>query len=189
MTSTAAAFALLAGTTTEHISGLIEHEQLFKDYETGRVSDEGFRTGLRVLLAMEATDEEIDKAWNAMLLDLPVARIELLKRLGNQYRIFLLSNTNQIHVDAFNKILYDAVGYEDLCPLFEVGYYSHLINLRKPNTDIFEFVLKENGLEASETLFIDDNGANIAGADSVGIHTLHVVGPDTLINYFDEQEI
>ncbi len=84
----------------------------------------------------------------------------------------LLSNTNHIHLDAFNKIYYTGSRNKPFEKFFDKIYYSCEIGLRKPNADIYEFVLKENDLEAAKTLFIDDSVQNIEAANAVGLQTI-----------------
>ena len=87
-----------------------------------------------------------------------------------KYRLFLLSNTNEIHIKAFSAYLKKAYGFSDFSDYFENWYYSCRIGKRKPDQEIFEFVLSENGLIPSETLFIDDSPQHIEGAKKTGIH-------------------
>ncbi|MGF1496662.1 MAG: HAD family hydrolase [Elainellaceae cyanobacterium] len=155
-----------------------QHSQvsLFDDYETGRLTSAEFRQGLRQLLCLTCLDQEIDAAWNAMLLDIPRQRIDLLKEVRQRKRIFLLSNTNEIHKLAFDQIFADSLGSTSgtISDLFEQAYYSHLMGDRKPNPSIFQRILDENGLNPGRTLFIDDTAQHIAGAQSVGLQTCHL---------------
>lgn len=139
-------------------------------FETGRASEEDFFK--EVTKGYNISTEDFEKAWNAMLLDFPRERFELLKQLGNSYRLFLCSNTNSIHLRSFRKEVnkFD----EDFDSLFEKTYYSHMVGLRKPGVEIFQLILDENDLKASETLFLDDTTIHLAGAQKVGIKTIHV---------------
>jgi HAD superfamily hydrolase (TIGR01509 family) len=148
------------------------NKQLFEDIETGAITPQQFRDGIRETIKSDAVDEAIDAAWNAMLLDFPEERIRLLEKLRSKYRLFLLSNTNAIHLQAYAQILHKAFGFTDLSHIFEKEYYSFRIGMRKPNVEIFQFVLSENKLIASETLFIDDSSQHIEGANGVGLQTL-----------------
>ena len=159
---------------------------LFDAYETGRISDAEFRAGLREQYYIEATDAEIDEAWNALLLDIPEERIHLLRELGNKYRLFLLSNTNAIHLVRFNQIVAESFTIPDLDSLFEKTYYSHLIGQRKPDAVVFEQILAENNLEAAETLFVDDSIQHIEGANTVGLKTLFLAPPLTINEAFKD---
>jgi glucose-1-phosphatase len=160
--------------------------KLFDDLETGRISEEEFRNQVRECYQVEGTDEQIDAAWNAMLLDIPAERIELLQKLKKKYRLFLLSNTNAIHLIGFNKIVEDSFGIPSLDSLFDKTYYSHLVGQRKPDVVIFEQVLTENRLKREETLFIDDSIQHIESADKCGIQTLHLAPPLTINQVFKD---
>jgi FMN phosphatase YigB (HAD superfamily) len=158
--------------------------QLFDDYETGSISDQAFREGLRQHYQVDAGDAEIDAAWNSMLLDLPAERVALLRELGKRYRLFLLSNTNAIHLVRFSQLVSDAYPQVSLESLFEKTYYSHLIGQRKPDARVFEHILQQHALNRHETLFIDDSYQHIAGASQVGLCTLFLAPPLTINEVF-----
>ena len=124
-----------------------------------------------------------------MLRGLPIKKLQLLQTLKKKYNVYLLSNTNGIHVSYINKIMLPAVTNDkiSLDSYFHRAYYSHIMNKRKPNADIFEQVLEENALLPEQTLFLDDNIGNIEGARQLGIKTVHVVTPDLILEYFHEQ--
>lgn len=154
-------------------------------YEKGLISEEEFRDFVRKTYAVKASDEAVDKAWNAMLVGLPMGKLELLQRLMKTYNVFLLSNTNTIHLRYINEVMLPPVaGVNSLDPYFHRTYYSHLMNKRKPDADIFLQVLEENNLKAAESLFLDDNLQNVEGARAVGMQAVHVVTPDFVIDYF-----
>jgi putative hydrolase of the HAD superfamily len=148
-----------------------KQNQLFDDFETGKISASKFRNQLQNQMNISLTDNEFDNAWNAMLIELPVKRIQLLQNLKRKYPIFLLSNTNEIHIKAFQKIIASTIGYTTFKDCFKMVYYSSDIGLRKPNSDCFEMVLTENDLTAEKTLFIDDSAQHINGAKAIGIQT------------------
>lgn len=160
------------------------HHDEFKHYETGAIGDEEFRSFLRDMLNFGGTDQQLDDAWNAMILDIPAERLELLKRLRQQYGLFLLSNTNAIHMDCVHERL-SLHGAGNFDPYFHKQYYSHLINRRKPDADIYQFVLDDNNLRPDHVLFIDDNADNIEGAANLGIQTLHINKPTALMDFFN----
>jgi putative hydrolase of the HAD superfamily len=157
---------------------------LFDDYETGKIDETTFFKRLNELSGSALPYEKAKAAWNAMLLDFPLARLRLLEELGQNHRLFLLSNTNATHQAAFEIILQEAVGHSNLNPWFEQVYFSHHIGLRKPNAAVFQWVLEQNDLKAGETLFIDDSEQHVVGARSVGIQA-KLLKPGTMI----EQEI
>ena len=161
-----------------------QQSNLFDLYETGTSTCHQFRDQLRQEYNLEATDEQIDEAWNAMLLDIPAERIELLRELDKTHRLFLLSNTNAIHLIAFNKIVADSFTIPSLDSLFEKTYYSHLIGQRKPDAVVFEQIVQENNLNKAETLFIDDSIQHIVSAKEVGLQTLHLAPPLTINEVF-----
>ncbi|MBI3519535.1 MAG: HAD-IA family hydrolase [Bacteroidetes bacterium] len=104
-----------------------------------------------------------------MLLDFPLHRLQLLTSLKSKYRLFLLSNTNETHITEFERSLHLQHGYKNLEPFFEKVYYSCRMGMRKPDTEIFRFVLQQNQLNPLETLFIDDSPQHIEGALKTGI--------------------
>jgi glucose-1-phosphatase len=152
----------------------ITHEDTFwKQYETGRLTDMEFVAAARQLAIEGTSDEDIILAWNSMLLDFPQERVELLDRLKNKYRLFLFSNTNSIHLQSFHKSFRDVYARE-MDSLFEKAWYSHVINRRKPDLEAFRFVVEDCGLEAAETLFIDDSLPNVEGARAAGLQAKHL---------------
>lgn len=157
---------------------------LFDDFEKGLTDSKQFREGLRKYI--NTNDDNINKAWNAMLLDFPKERLELLKKLKNNYRLFLLSNTNDIHITWYSNYLLKVYGSKDLSHIFEKDYYSYKTGMRKPEKEIFELVMKENKLNPEETLFIDDSSQHIEGAKKVNIHAYLLKAPETIIDLFED---
>jgi len=159
-----------------------QQTNLFDLLEKGNISDDSFRDEIRKFAQKNLSDEAIDNAWNAMLLDFPPARLETLMLLKSKYKTFLLSNTNSIHYRAYTQTLKTNFGKENLSDYFHKEYYSHLIKRRKPNPDVFRFVINDQNLQPHETLFIDDSKQHILGAQSVNLQTHLLVG-ETLENY------
>lgn len=160
---------------------------IFDKFETGRISEKDFLDGLNQEVP-QASELELADAWNAMLLDLPKDRLDLLRMLGKHYRIFLLSNTNSIHERAFLKEMKRVYGSDLLLEeIFEEVYMSHKINKRKPNADCFEYVLERHNLLAAETLFIDDSIQHVLGAEKVGLKTYHLKDMDTILGLFPDK--
>ncbi len=182
--TTAREFAKLGGISEDEVHHRMIQSREFHDYEKGLTSDASFRGRVREILGINAPDVEIDRCWNAMLLDIPINRIQLLKRLKTKYRIFLLSNTNEIHLKCFTGIVRQATGKASLDSYFEKAYYSHRMKMRKPDPEIYDFVLDENKLNPTHTIFLDDNLANLIGAELCGIKTFHVQDPDLLFTLF-----
>lgn len=160
-------------------------DPIFTAFEQGDVSAEEFRDFIRQKLnAPQLTDQQIDHAWNSLLVGIAPGNHELLLELKTKYRTFLLSNINPIHYDYIMNYLKSDFGFEGNDHLFEKVYYSHLVGKRKPNAEIFELVLHENALVPSETLFIDDSQQHIAAAQKLGIQTYLMTFPDTIQAFF-----
>lgn len=151
----------------------LRQSHLFDALEKGTITPAAFRDRIRSISSLPLTDVQIDDAWNAILIDLPEENITFLKSLKNKYRIFLLSNTNEIHEQAFTDLIQKKFGENVLKNVFENIYYSHRLHLRKPDPAIFSYVLKENNLLASETLFVDDSFQHIEGARIAGLQTFY----------------
>jgi len=176
------AFVAMGATDWRKYFGLGHAASFFSDYETGHISDREFIDSLKALTGAEVTEKELVDAWNALLLDFPPERIELLKALRRHYRLFLFSNTNALHLTAFRQIYRDAFGVGSLEDLFEKTYYSHLIGQRKPDKSSFEHILAENGLVAAETLFVDDALVNVEAAVSVGMKGFYLKPGMTILD-------
>lgn len=162
----------------------LHQSDLFDAFERGEVSVDAFRDALRPQLNAGVTNDEIDTSWNAMLLDLPSERLTLLQSLQAQKRIFLLSNTNRIHVEAFERDIDSLQGPRALTSCFEQTYYSCDVGMRKPEERIFRMVVESHGLSPNETLFIDDSPQHIEGAKKAGLNAYHLTGGETIIDLF-----
>ncbi len=146
-----------------------EINRLCMEFETGVYCSIEMRRKFREMTGFKCTDEQFDKAWNALLIDFPPVRIRRVEEVAKKYKTYLLSNTNPIHARHFNAELNKHFGYESLDHLLDKAWYSHNLGLRKPDERIFERVLKVSKLNASETLFLDDSLINIRAAESLGI--------------------
>jgi len=158
---------------------------LFDDFEKGNISSGHFRKELLKWLPSATKEEQVDEAWNALLIGFPKEKVSLLQNLKDRYRLLLLSNTNDIHLPAVLKMMDTALEPGIMGKLFQKQYYSYKMGMRKPDSEIFEFVVKENSLNPSTTLFIDDSIQNLKGADSIGIQTLHCHSSLNLFEYFN----
>lgn len=147
---------------------------LFAGLETGACSPEDFYHAFRLETGLTATNEKIAAAWNAMLLDFRMGSMAYLETLKGNYRVFLLSNTNQIHLEAFREIHFRQFGHHGFDDHFEKAWYSHELGLRKPHPECYNAVMERHGLLPGETLFVDDTLVNIEGAAKSGLGTLHL---------------
>ena len=118
-----------------------------------------------------------------MLLDLPEKRLALLLSLKSKYKLFLLSNTNAIHIKAISNQLGNTQ-WKDFCNLFDKMYLSHEIGVRKPSIEAFQFILKQQKLNPNEVLFIDDSPQHIEGAKKLGINCYHLKDRKISLLYF-----
>ena len=156
--------------------------ELFELLETGKISPEEFHNAFVEETGLHLSYEQLKYAWTALLLDFPVERIKWLQEIGKRYKTFLFSNTNKIHHDVFAEMFREKTGFEDFNKLFVKAYYSHEMGLRKPYPESYLYILNEQQLKPQETLFIDDTLKNIEGAEQVGLQTLHLVPPKTVLD-------
>lgn len=154
-----------------HSLGLVttrELELINQSYEKGTITTREFINQYQQLIPQTST-EQIIQAWNAILKGFPKHRLDFIQKLAkeNQYKLILLSNTNELHI---NWIKENITFYTTFQSCFDAFYLSHEIHLRKPNTDIFQFVLDTHQIQPAETLFIDDTFANTNTARQLGFH-------------------
>lgn len=168
---TLTAFATLTGASKTDIQNAYGSNPVFMAYEKGEVSDLEFRNSIRKLFSVKATDTEIDHCWNAMLVDLPVSTLTMLEKLKKHFRVFVLSNTNTIHINYVNESMLQG---KVLDSWFHKAYYSHLLGMRKPELEIYQHVLEQNRLIPNQTIFLDDNPDNLKAANSLYIQTLQI---------------
>jgi putative hydrolase of the HAD superfamily len=180
------AFVQLGVKDFDRLFSQLNQHHLFDDFEKGLISADEFRKRLKSISNVPLTDQQVDDAWNAILINLPKENIELLKRLKKNYRLFLLSNTNEIHEKAFTEMMMRDFGENVLPDIFEGIYFSHRMHKRKPDAEIFKQVLKENNLAAGETLFIDDSPQHIDAAKQLGIQTSLFEKGKTIADIFKE---
>jgi putative hydrolase of the HAD superfamily len=178
-------FSRLSGKSRERVQDIYVSTPGFLQYEKGDIDDSTFRDFVRETFSIKVDDATIDDCWNAMLRGIPGIKLDLLVRLQSEFRVFLLSNTNAIHLEHINGVMLPK-GKEQktLDGYFHKAYYSHRMGKRKPDAEIFEQVLEENHLVPEQTLFLDDYAVNIEGAKAVGIKTVHVTSPNLILDYF-----
>jgi putative hydrolase of the HAD superfamily len=143
-------------------------DDIFYLMEQGKVSPTEFRNGVRKLISGEVTDEQIDMAWCAMLLDFPEIRVEMLRKLRKEYKIYLFSNTNAIHVSRYHDDFRRHHGFE-VSTLFETDFYSNEIGYRKPAPEAFLEIIRLSGINPEESIFIDDSLPNVEAAITCGM--------------------
>jgi putative hydrolase of the HAD superfamily len=147
---------------------------LFDDFEKGKIKPEDFISSFKESENLKIKEIDFINAWNAMLLEIPVEKLEFIENLKKNYKIILLSNTNEIHIKKFEDDLKKNNMLEQFYKCFDKIYYSSRMGKRKPEENCFNQVLEENGLIAENTLFIDDSVQHIEGAKKAGIKTFHL---------------
>jgi len=164
---------------------LIAQNDLF---EKGKINELEFINSFLKYIP-NATIEEIVKAWNSIIGDFPLERLEFLQMLSSRYRLFLLTNTDSIHISRFEH----KVGmsfYSDFYHCFEKVYYSYEMGMRKPDTEIFNTIIRKHDLSPKRTLFIDDKKDNTDAAQSLGLHVWNLkVGEEDVIDLFDQKHL
>ncbi len=167
---THAAFRALGTHKFDNAWSPASQSALFETYEKGLMDTAAFRQGLRQHLHLvDASDAALDQAWNAMLLDIPQDRLDWLVRIGEQYRVFLLSNTNEMHLAHIHSHAMPPQRRPRLADYFEHAYYSCDIHHRKPEAAAFTHVLQQQRLVPGETLFVDDLPINVQAARDLHI--------------------
>ena len=164
---------------------IMRQTDVFNLLDTGKISLPEFRQTIRDYSLKNLSNAQIDDAWCAMLLDFPEENIVLLQKLKNEgYKLFLLSNTNEMHIEYYTKYLKQQFGRDLLTELFDRVFYSHEIGYRKPNREAYEYVLKVENLKPAETLFIDDLEHNVIAARQTGMQAYHHRKGDSIIDLF-----
>jgi epoxide hydrolase-like predicted phosphatase len=178
------AFADLAGISEEEATQRFHAKDFYHRFEIGEITNDEFRDLMKNEFGENLTGDQIDVAWSALLLDMPKERLDKIQELGKSYRVFLLSNTNAIHIKEVTERAAN-LGY-NFSGLFEKMFLSYQMGFMKPEPAFYEEVLKNSGLLASETVFIDDNADNIKGAESLGIQTIWLSPIGSLLGKLSE---
>lgn len=150
----------------------MKQSHLFDNFEKGLISPSSFRKEIKKEGEISSSDEEIDLAWNAMLLDFPLHRLLFLEKIAKHVPCFLFSNTNAIHIQEFKNRMNAQKLISRFENAFQTIYYSFELGQRKPDSEGFLHILKENNLIAEKTLFIDDSEQHIEGAKKTGLQSI-----------------
>jgi glucose-1-phosphatase len=158
---------------------------IFEKFDTGQYNPDQFRCELCRLISKNVTDSEIDRMWNALLLDFPPQRLKMIQELKKNYRVYLLSNTNSIHFLHYTKVFNERYNL-NMPDLFDRLFLSYELGMHKPDMEIYCKVLELAGLDASECLFVDDSLPNIEAARQQGIACIHISGDHDVTHYFPD---
>ncbi|KFF15934.1 HAD family hydrolase [Flavobacterium hydatis] len=163
-------------------------DQLNIKFETGNITAEEFISGFQKEIP-NASAKEILNAWNAVLLDFPLYRLEFLQMLSEKYRLFLLSNTDSIHIKTFEHKT-GVSFYSDFYQCFEKVYFSFEIGMRKPNHEAYTYIINKHELSPKRTLFVDDKIENTNAAAELGLQVWNLqVGKEDVVDLFDKKII
>jgi len=155
-------------------------------FEKGKISEVDFIQGFQKFIP-QADLLEIRKAWNAVIGDFPLYRLEFLQMLSRKYRLFLLTNTDSIHINRFEHMVGMSF-FSDFYQCFEKVYYSYEMGMRKPDPAIFSYILNKHDLSPKRTLFVDDKKENTDAAASLGIHVWNLqVGQEDVVDLFEKK--
>ena len=157
---------------------------IFDKIEVGEINSKEFMEALKKK-CNNTSLEQVENAWNAMLSDLPQNRLTLIKKLRDKYKIFLLSNTNEIHMQAFQNKIGEKTWVE-FSALFDKIYLSFEIGFRKPAESAFKIILKENNLKPNEVLFIDDSPQHIETAERLGMNCYYLLDEEDITTIFPD---
>jgi len=164
---------------------LLASDTYFK-LETGAIRPDEFRSAVRNVVDIPYTDDEVDADWNAMLLDIPPERVKFMTRLKSKYKLYLLSNTNHIHWLSYDRYFQDHFDYPSINTFFTHCWYSYLMGVRKPDTEIFRMVMEEGGFQAGEVAFVDDLKENVDAAATQGMTPVHLPPGVEIMELFDQ---
>ncbi|MEM9053558.1 MAG: HAD family phosphatase [Bacteroidota bacterium] len=182
---TIVAFEMLGLENAEMAFSKHRQDVFFKSFERGQISDDEFLNGLAER-TLHQDKNALRSAWCAMLGNLPREKFELLKKLKDEYKLFILSNTNSIHQEWFEQKIDEQYGWSSFTACFEFIAYSHEIGERKPDAEIFEIIPKRFGLDKGETLFIDDTMEHVLGSRRAGIQAIHYKEGENLERLLEE---
>ena len=172
----------------EKIYSQSQQSCLFDSFEIGDITTDQFVTEIQSLFERPPDHQQVTDAWNSMLLDFPTNRLELLKTLKEKFEVYLISNTNEIHYKAFND-LFTKNYKEPFSNYFNCDYYSHLLGMRKPNAEVFNYIIETHSLQSERTLFIDDSIQHVNGADRLGLNTIHLKKGEEIIEMLSRAKI
>lgn len=167
------AFYALGLAGFDEIYSLKKQESFIDQLEKGLITKQQFIDEINTRSGISVEPDLIINAWNALLIGMEVDTLKMLLKLKKKYNTYLLSNTNEMHLEAISRYLQSHHGQVSLNPFFHETYYSCRMGLRKPDKEIYQQILTINNLNPEHTVFIDDNKFNVEAAASLGIMALH----------------
>ncbi len=166
---TAEHWAAQAGCTPADIAARFVRDDFFWSYETGKIDDAEFFSGLRTSLGIELTNAQLLEGWNATFIGEMPGIAGLLARAARHLPLYAFSNTNAAHATHFSR------HHADVLSHFREIFTSSSIGLRKPHAQAYDHVVKAIGVPAGRIVFFDDMIENIDGARARGLQAVHVI--------------
>jgi len=161
-------------------------EKLEKKLETGKINEQQYLEGIQPFTNGASLDA-IKEAWNAGITDFPLYRLEFLQKLAGNYRLFLLSNTDPIHIEKFEQETGPSF-YSDFYQCFEKVYFSHEIGVRKPDAEAFNHVINKHDIQPKRTLVVDDKKFNTDAAEALGFQVWNLQkGEEDVVDLFEKK--
>jgi putative hydrolase of the HAD superfamily len=168
------AFKALGLDDFDELYNLREQTDLFDALEIGKIGKKEFESEIGKYFKKKPAEGKIIEAWQALLIGMREENVRLLRSLRPYYRLYLVSNTNEMHLEPIDAEMRENFGVSQLRDLFDKAYFSFEIGLRKPDKSIYEYVIWDAGLDPDRSLFIDDNEDNVKGARMAGLHAFHM---------------
>ncbi|MGY6520517.1 MAG: HAD family hydrolase [Mongoliitalea sp.] len=166
------------------LTSLFFPSEFHKNYEKGLINTQEFRDEIRKHFDLDISDQDIDHVWNSLLRVIPQTRIDLLKNLKEYFGTAILSNTNSLHIDAFETMIKEQTNESSIFNLCDHIFLSHEMGLAKPNPAIYQVVIEKIAINPERVLFFDDLEANLKGAESIGIKTQLISKSFTIEDFF-----
>ncbi len=155
-------------------------------FEIGKITELQFLEGFQKQIP-NADLLEIRAAWNCIIGDFPLKRLEFLQILSQKYQLFLLSNTDSIHIQRFESMVGQSFS-SDFFQCFEKIYFSYEIGMRKPDEAIFKHLIKNHNLSEKRTLFVDDKKENTDAAEKLGLQIWNLqVGEEDVLDLMEKK--
>lgn len=171
----------------EELFAELPQKEFLKDFEAGKISAEEFRNQIREITKTDLSDLIIDKAWNSCFVRLPKKHVELLGHLKLNYKVFLLSNSDEINYNYFKEIFEEQLGFDFFQLIFNDCFISCKTGIRKPSKESFLQITEKHQLSIEKTVFVDDSIKNIEGARAIGIRSHFLQNTEDIQDLFDDK--
>ena len=175
-------FKKVAKKNQENIRKLVMDSKILTKFETGQIEPDRFLAAVNQILDTNLSELEFERIWNSMLKSITKERMDKVLKIGEKFDNYILSNANITHEIAFEAMIMDATGKDSIRDFVKEAYFSHEIGMRKPNQDIYEFVIDDISNYPSRMLFLDDRLDNIEAAREAGMKTVQIFNPDKQLN-------